>query len=506
MRLLKIGRDATCDIVIHSEKVSSLHAELTLLNSGDIMLEDKGSRNGTFIMNQPIKANKPVNIRRGDAVRFADTELQWSQVPMPEDNSAYQGVYGIGSHFNNDFQISGETVSRYHATIKHGRDGKMYIVDHSKNGTMVDGSKIPPNTSHRIKKKSSIVCGGVSVDLSRLPWPNESWKYILGIAASVLIIVGVGYGTWKLIPKEEDVPWEATQIYDRYNSSVVMIRGVFHYEVTAGSLDLSELGLPTKFLFIDGKPQDITNLPTSVIYKYGANDGTGFFISEDGQIVTNLHVVKPWLFDDTVQKFEDWYRLQFAKIAEERGTALTMLGLGAEGLSAYISQIKVVGVSDGVLFVPQGRFWSSENAILCTVLSAGDDTNKDIALIQSDKMELPNKKCSYVNVKDSMDVSDNALKVGNTMFTIGFPYGSKLQESDNRKGIQVFCHTGHITRECSEYYFLFDAVSAGGASGSPIFNDRGKLIGVLHAGVSKENINEAIKAQYVKELIEQPHK
>ena len=74
MRLLKIGRDASCDIVMHSDKVSSLHAELTLLNSGDIMLEDKGSRNGTFIMNQQIKPNKPVNVRRGDAIRFADVE------------------------------------------------------------------------------------------------------------------------------------------------------------------------------------------------------------------------------------------------------------------------------------------------------------------------------------------------------------------------------------------------------------------------------------------------
>lgn len=508
MRLLKIGRDATCDIVMRSEKVSSLHAELTLLNSGDILLEDKGSRNGTFIMNQPIKANKPVNVRRGDAIRFADVELQWSQVPMPEDNSAYQGVYGIGSHFNNDFQISGGTVSRYHATVKHGRDGKMYIVDHSKNGTTVDGQKITPNTPYRIKKKSSVVCGGVPVDLSRLPWPNNSWLYTLGIAACVLILLGVGFGAYKIIGISggDGKPWETTRIYDRYNSSVVMIRGVYHYEVTAGSLDLSELGLPTKFLFIDGRPQDVTNLPASVIYKYGAYDGTGFFISDDGKIVTNLHVVKPWLFDDTVQQFEDWYRLQFAKIAEERGAALTVLGVGAEGLSAYISQIKVVGVSDGVLFVPQGRFWSSENAIKCTVLSAGDDINKDVALIQSDKMELPNKMCSYVNVTDSLDTSEEALKVGNTMFTIGFPHGSSMQDSNNEKGIQVFCHTGHITRESSEYNFNFDAVSAGGASGSPIFNDRGMLIGVLHAGISKENINEAIKAQYVKELIEQPHK
>ena len=38
MRLLKIGRDASCDIVLHSDKVSSLHAEITLMDSGDIFI------------------------------------------------------------------------------------------------------------------------------------------------------------------------------------------------------------------------------------------------------------------------------------------------------------------------------------------------------------------------------------------------------------------------------------------------------------------------------------
>lgn len=203
MKLLKIGRDASCNIVMHSDKVSSLHAELTLLNNGDMMLEDKGSRNGTYIMNQRIAPNKPVSVKRGDAIRFADVELQWSQVPMPEDNSAYKGIYGIGSHFNNEIQISGATVSRYHATVKLGRDGKMYIIDHSKNGTTVDGVKVMSNTPMRIKRKSKVVCGGVPVDLSRLPWPSEAWKTIAGVAATLLVLVGIGLGVWKLWPSSK---------------------------------------------------------------------------------------------------------------------------------------------------------------------------------------------------------------------------------------------------------------------------------------------------------------
>ena len=105
MRLLKIGRDASNNIVLHSEKASSLHAEITLMDNGDIMLEDKGSHNGTFIQNRPIKPGVPVSIRRGDAIRFADVELIWSQVPMPEDNSPNRKPRtGMLQHYMNNEQ------------------------------------------------------------------------------------------------------------------------------------------------------------------------------------------------------------------------------------------------------------------------------------------------------------------------------------------------------------------------------------------------------------------
>ena len=64
---------------------------------------------------------------------------------------------------------------------------------------------------------------------------------------------------------------------------------------------------------------------------------------------------------------------------------------------------------------------------------------------------------------------------------------------------------GHINQECTDFNFKFDTVSGGGASGSPIFNDNGMLIGVLHAGVNGESITEGIKAKYIKELIDNPH-
>lgn len=523
MRLLKIGRDATCDIVLHSDKVSSLHAELTLLNSGDITLEDKGSRNGTFIMNQPIKAGKPVNVRRGDAIRFGDVELQWSQVPMPEDNSAYQGVYGIGSHFNNDFQISGSTVSRYHATVKHGKDGKMYIIDHSKNGTTVDGVKISPNNPYRIKKSSAVVCGGVPVDLSRLPWPGEAWKYILGIAASLILVAGIGFGAWKFWPSKNKV-YTDQELYDRYNNSIVLLKGVYHYNITIGDLNLAEFNelvsfvssrygitmytIPAKMLPAGDRLIDVSSFSArelvstldEVTKDRGLYGGTGFFISKDGQLITNLHVVKPWLDGDAIDNIQSLVTKCFAHDVEILNKIAT-----STSYSAYLSQVKVEGELDYIALVPQGEIFDPENIKKCQVLSAGEDLNKDVALIKMVAGSIP-PNCSYVNVKDSMDISDEALKVGNRVVTIGFPHSHALQNADSEKGIQVFFHPGQISQTSTEYGFFFNAVSAGGASGSPIFDERGMLVGVLNSGVDKENITFGIKAKYVKELLENPHK
>lgn len=503
MRLLKIGRDASCDIVLHSEKVSSLHAELTLLNSGDIMLEDKGSRNGTFIMNQQIKPNKPVNVRRGDAIRFADVELQWSQVPMPEDNSAYQGLYGIGSHFNNDFQISGSTVSRYHATIKHGRDGKMYIVDHSKNGTTVDGVKIPSNSPYRIKRKSTIVCGGVPVDISRLPWPSETWKYVLGVAASILVLVGVGFGVWKLIIKPPI--YSDAELYARYESSIVMLIGKYHYEVTAGNLNpaiLYEADIPAKFQWT-GKQVIPEGDPS---YGKYISFATGFFVSNEGHIVTNLHVTKPWLFDGVIDEIEIYLKDKFHQYAAQHDLEIMVYGGNKDMmLDAYTSQIKVTGKLDGLLFIPNGKFYSAENLVGCRVMQAGDDTNIDVSLVQSDRAETP-RNCRYVNIVDSMDVNETALAVGNHMYTLGFPAGTDLQDLESEKGIQVLARGGSITHTSTEYRFGFDAASYHGASGSPIFNDRGMLIGVLNAGTETQAFNYGIKAKYVKEIMESIHR
>ena len=82
-----------------------------------------------------------------------------------------------------------------------------------------------------------------------------------------------------------------------------------------------------------------------------------------------------------------------------------------------------------------------------------------------------------------------------------------MQDLKSEKGIQVLARGGSIIHISNEFQFGFDAASYGGASGSPIFNDYGMLIGVLNSGSAKtQGFNYGIKAKYVKDLIENAHR
>lgn len=55
-----------------------------------------------------------------------------------------------------------QKVSRNHATLKILDNGKMFIVDHSSNGTFVNGVKITPNVDYPIKRGDNISFAHVS--------------------------------------------------------------------------------------------------------------------------------------------------------------------------------------------------------------------------------------------------------------------------------------------------------------------------------------------------------
>ncbi len=66
--VLRIGRDQDCEIVIPDRQVSRVHARFTL-RPEDILLEDLGSKNGTFC--NGVRLIGPIQIQDGDLIQIS---------------------------------------------------------------------------------------------------------------------------------------------------------------------------------------------------------------------------------------------------------------------------------------------------------------------------------------------------------------------------------------------------------------------------------------------------
>lgn len=125
MKLLVIGTDSNCQIRLNSQFVSGYHAEILLLDNGEILLTDKGSRNGTYLNDQRLQPNRDIPIKRGDNIRFADQILDWRSIPTIVIDSNIKEMRGIGTNFRNKYQLQGEKLVD---TMRHYQSEKIKMV------------------------------------------------------------------------------------------------------------------------------------------------------------------------------------------------------------------------------------------------------------------------------------------------------------------------------------------------------------------------------------------
>ena len=517
MRLLKIGRDVSNDIVLRSDRVSSVHAEITLMDSGDILLEDRGSQNGTFVQNTPIKPGKPVNIRRGDAIRFADVELQWSQVPLPEDNSAYKAIYGIGSHLNNDIQLAGDTVSRYHATIKVGKDNKVYIVDHSKNGTTVDGMRIPANQPVRIKKSSAVVCGRVPVPLKTTPiiqWPGGLKKKILAAVAALLILVGIGFGAWKVIgggKADLKALEKATAcVFEQY-----YIQVTFKDDPFVGKVK----DWPSQWTFgVDGDGDLALGTATGTKISPLGGRATAFFISKDGELGTNRHVARPWeyLGDDTKETIKQTMekvlndQLAGGYLAQLLSFATATGSVSTKDAMAWLtrlqkSEIIISGSMDYIGVALTGtNFTTIADLSSCQVIAESGDQYKDVAMLRLNSKKTPDDivKGGFFDIENARLDETTLTPQADELTTIGYPAQFSTGQNLIGKDTEFLptVHRTYISKTPDDDMFQLQSNVVGGQSGSPIIDKDHKLVGVVWGSIRGTDVAYGCNIKHLKAL------
>lgn len=514
MRLLKVGRDSNCDIVLHSDKASALHAEITILNNGDILLEDKNSRNGTFVMNRPIKPGTQVSIKRGDAIRFGDVELIWNQIPMPEDLSNYKAVYGIGTSMRNDIQIAGNTASRYHATLKIDRKGKAYLQDHSKNGSTINGERLNPGQTRQIKRGDAIVCGGVPVNLAQFI-PSNNLSKIIGIAATIAILVVGGWAAWKYIPWNNTITPVTTQAMENASACVY---GGYYYEINVKDDPFKNVikGWPDKWYMgigSNGKLQ--VNTSTDGLSPLGYT-GTAFFISKDGEMGTNRHIAVPWEYRDADD--EENIRQQMEKARQATSGNLYELlaynvmtgALSADDANAWLRryQNSPLEISGKHAFFGIGLTGSKVNNQIdlqqAQVIAESGDPKKDVALIRLNSRKTPDYivKMGAIYDIEKARVDERSLKPQDEELTItGYPMGETVaNETFDGKELRPTIHKASLSKTPDDNQIQIQAVGIGGQSGSPVIDKSHRLVGVLCSGFKGTEVTYCCNIKHLVEL------
>jgi hypothetical protein len=76
MQTFNIGRNAANEIVLDDQMVSRQHAQLFVLDNGQVTIKDLASSNGTFVNGNKIAES---NLKAGDIVKCGNTFVKWTQ-------------------------------------------------------------------------------------------------------------------------------------------------------------------------------------------------------------------------------------------------------------------------------------------------------------------------------------------------------------------------------------------------------------------------------------------
>lgn len=510
MKLIKIGKSSSCDIVLNSDFVSAIHAEMIILDDGNILLLDKNSTNGTFVNEKRIVPGQDVSIRRGMPVRFADVDLVWSQVPQKDSLEEYTHVYHIGSNYRNDIVLKNLLVSRFHASLRI-KGHEAFIHDNgSKNGVKVNGEKIPAHCDFPIKRGDIVVCADEDISTQIQQFiPTGGWIRSAVIAVVLLVVLACGiYGIWHWIASSRLKP-------EQLRESVVYVRAGFHYEILLDD-DPMELGMQLRY--------------PSNENEYCFEQATAFFIDEKGMMGTNRHVAVPWEYrtkdeeDEMRQLFEEymlkelnvdivhidsykdfwqvWHRLSSTR----RGILLLAGCKSVEELRARIARyrrarVNIKGVMDFITVGYPGHHYTHVDEFQrCFVVTESGTVDKDVAILQLNDKQTPSIVKQYL----SMDkiVSEDLVPMKDRLYTIGYPNGIDWGLDITTKSLEPNIRETKCSKVPGKYSFEFQASSVEGSSGSPVFNERCQLVGILSGGYQNA-ATIAVKACFLKELYDE---
>jgi len=305
----------------------------------------------------------------------------------------------------------------------------------------------------------------------------------------------------------------ADEINEKAASGVVLIMNYFYYSVTLPS------GETIYFNGIrDGELVGLTDDEDEARENCSGASGTGFFISQDGLIMTNRHVASPDVSEAQVKAFlKDLKRALKQKYGAIMGEALERYsnsegnpGLMREYVDMYNSYKQARDAIDDMdmndadiathtnLFVVYNgsHITKAEDLIPCETVAVSEDEGVDLALIQLKDEETPEGKYIF-----TMSEDDSELSMDQKLFMIGFNRGLTIARTSEGE-IQSQMYTGHVTQKGDGSKILYSIPSQHGSSGSPVVNEQCEVVAVNFAGWDDtQGFNYGIPLKKVKQFL-----
>lgn len=473
MTIITIGRSSNNRIIINNPHVSSNHAELRIDDFGTITLTDR-SQNGTTVNGRSIH-NSSTSVNRGDTVLFANSiPLDWNQVPISSmNNGNFKHVITIGKNTDNVIQFYNDNISRYHATIKIDKKGQVFVNDQSSNGTFVNGSRVSKYTDFPIKRGDKVSFSNVQ-DLDWKQIPKQGIKpiyYILPICLTILLATGYYFKDY----------FVKTDVSKKYENSIGLIYNSYYLAYIDNKDTLYFIGA-------NGVADMVNNPSSKESLKPIEITGSGFYVSEDGKIITNKHVASPWESDLAIDKEEIEKRINMIRAMN----------------GEFSVNSKVVGVIAKLGIFPNGSPLDKsdpfKNMLSCKLVKLASEKELDLAIIQLNTKKTP------INCTPVTDIIDQKERISldDEISVFGYPFGLDLALKNSESKIKATFDHGKISKISDKFEIQYNAPSFHGASGSPVFNQKGELIAVNYAGIEKaQGYNFGIIATHIKKLLDE---
>lgn len=338
----------------------------------------------------------------------------------------------------------------------------------------------------------------------------------------------------------KEKPMGVDEIYKNDASGVVLIMNRFYYTINIGGSVLYFTGVDE-----DGSLTNLTDNLAEITRNSAVAFGTGFFISRDGNILTNRHVVRPEIDKDVIRRALGNQIVKIRSLfeamrdaAEEQYNEAYYQGLYSdvdnseqleelrENMEEYdrnvamlenidLSEIRITASSQVGIAYNGDQVSSERDFSACTVTRVSGIDDVDLALIRLNSKKTP-KGCYIFHFASGTkgkrtlletywqrmrrDYKGRKLKAGTQLCMIGFNHGPQLAQT--YRGLKSQITEGSLLQDPDEYRLMYSIPVLHVSSGSPVLNMYGDVVGVNFAKLQgTTSFNFGIPLKRIKEFL-----